>query len=97
MFNEYKWNDPMQNPNYCGYCKSEPCQCDGHGNFGGEQDGLDLIETVEEEVVDEEEEEGELTYEDGSPYDPDAGKRDRSPAPPRQGSSYRPQRPSYMR
>jgi hypothetical protein len=88
MFNE-KWNDP----NYCGYCKCEPCQCDGHGNFGGEQDGLDLIETEEETVVDDEEiEEGELTYEDGTPYDPDANKRTRVKRTDLR-PSYRPQRP----
>lgn len=94
MLNE-KWNDPQLNPNYCGYCKCEPCICDGHGNYGGEQVSLDLIETVEEEeTVDDEMEEGELTYEDGTPYDPDANKHVRhQPARPRQGSSYRPQRP----
>lgn len=20
-------------PYYCGYCKNDPCQCDGHGKF----------------------------------------------------------------
>lgn len=26
-----KWNDALENPDYCGYCKCEPCECDGHG------------------------------------------------------------------
>lgn len=28
-----------RDPDYCGFCKCIPCQCDGFGNFSVESDG----------------------------------------------------------
>lgn len=46
----FEWNNPLTNPEYCGYCKCEPCICDGHGNYEDEDEELDEeLEGDEEE------------------------------------------------
>lgn len=90
---EIKLNDPLTNPNYCGYCKSEPCQCDGHGNYADDEQvktSGDEVEGVEEQG-DEEFEEEEIEEECESPRAP---RKLREPMPEH---NPRPQRPSYMR
>ncbi len=81
--------NPFDSKTYCGYCKSDPCQRDGHGNYpGDEQTNLDLIEVEDEEEI-EEEEEVEEEYE--SPRSP---RKLRDPLPNR---NPRPQRPERAR
>jgi hypothetical protein len=86
--------DPQTNPTYCGYCKCDPCQCDGHGNFGPVENvswypvSLDIPGTVEEV------EEGPLTYKDGTlvPESHERHLRTDKRSPER---AWRPQRPRY--
>lgn len=88
--------DPQSSPTYCGYCKCDPCQCDGHGNFGEVKNVSWLPRDVEEnEIVEEETQEGPLTYADGIPYEPELHSRQlrtdyRSPE-----RAWRPQRPHF--
>lgn len=62
---------------YCGYCRCDPCQCDGHGNYTYEEesyyDVLNILEVEEDDptyddVYDYEEDDvDELIYESGEP------------------------------
>lgn len=86
--------NPFDDPNYCGYCKCSPCQCDGHGNFG-EQENVSWYPTELDEntnIPGMENQEGPLTNENGTPYEPEPHSRqlrtdNRSPK-----RSWRPQR-----
>lgn len=60
-------NNPFTSPTYCGYCKSNPCR--GHS----EQEHVSWYPAELDSNVDtpeEENQEGPLTYEDGTPYVP---------------------------
>lgn len=87
--------DPQNSKTYCGYCKCDPCQCDGHGNFGEQENVSWYPASLDPQTVDSEAgtTEGPLTYEDGAPYAPTTHERHlrtdhRSPE-----RAWRPQRP----
>lgn len=78
--------NPFDDPKYYGYCKCSPCQCDGHGNFGEQEnvgwaevnllskDG-NAIPVHENDIQPLQSHESEFTYEDGTPVPEYRGRR----------------------